>query len=83
MGIFRDKKANAIGDEAQKAAESGQARFVARLNFPATHHLLSGEIPDWSMQVEAVERAGWTVEHFSVSSDRQGRPEAYVLFNRG
>ncbi|SDD86424.1 hypothetical protein [Actinokineospora iranica] len=82
MGIFKDAKANTASADAQKAAQAGQTVFVARFNYPATHHGLSGQIADWSVQIQAVESAGWRVEHFSVAADTKGRPEAYVMFRR-
>ncbi|WP_169336079.1 hypothetical protein [Actinopolyspora halophila] len=75
-------KSNNVGAEAQKAYENGQMRFAVRLNFSSTHHGMSGEVPDWSQQVEAIERAGWMADHWSAAQDSKGRPEAYILFRR-
>ncbi|SFT82681.1 hypothetical protein SAMN04487904_109178 [Actinopolyspora lacussalsi subsp. righensis] len=82
MGFLSRTKESKIGSEAQQAYDNGQTRFAARLNFPMTHHGLSGEIPDWSKQIEAIERIGWRCEFFSVAQDFKGRPEAYLLFGR-
>lgn len=82
MGFMQKMKGDNLSAEAQQALDNGQVRFAARLNFPMTHHGLSGEVPDWSKQVEAVERVGWMVEHWSVAQDSKGRPEAFVLFRR-
>ncbi|QWF80134.1 hypothetical protein [Amycolatopsis sp. CA-230715] len=82
MGVFKQAKADTIGEEARKAFAEGRFFFAARLNWPATHHFLSGEVADWSIQIEAVERAGWVLSEWSVGQDKQGRPEAYPLFRR-
>ncbi len=82
MGFMSNQKESNITSEAQKAHEAGKMRFTARLNFPSTHHGMSGEVPDWSQQIEGVERVGWYCEHFSVAQDSKGRPEAFCLFRR-
>lgn len=83
MAFFRDAKTGAVGEDARKALEAGRVIYTPRLNFPSTQHGLSGDIPDWSAMIEAVESAGWRLTHFSVAQDAKGRPEAYCVFRRG
>ncbi|MFB9929184.1 hypothetical protein ACFORO_23055 [Amycolatopsis halotolerans] len=82
MGFIKQAKADNVANEARKAFEDGRFFFAARLNWPATHHFLSGEVADWSIQIEAIERAGWVLSEWSVAQDKQDRPEAYPLFRR-
>lgn len=82
MGFIKQAKADTIAKEAQDAFAAGRYFFAARLNWPATHHFLSGEVADWSMQIEAIERAGWVLSEWAVGHDKQGKPEAYPVFKR-
>jgi hypothetical protein len=82
MGWIKDAKANTLGAEARKAFEDGDWYFAPRLNSPATAHQLSGNIGDWAMMLEAIAKAGWVLQHWSVAQDKPGRPEAYPLFVR-
>ncbi|MBB5853964.1 hypothetical protein ACFQ05_11705 [Amycolatopsis umgeniensis] len=82
MGFIKDAKAAQAGADAQKAYTAGHYIFAARLNWPATHHAMSGEVADWSQQIEAIERAGWALAEWAVGQDKQGRPEAYPVFKR-
>ena len=82
MGFLKDTKASAIGNEARKSFEDGAYLFTPRLNFPATMHGMSGNVSDWSHQIQAVEAEGWAMCDWSVAMDTKGRPEAYPVFRR-
>jgi hypothetical protein len=82
MGWIKDAKANTLGAEARKAFADGDWYFAPRLNSPSTAHQLSGNIGDLTMMLEAISRAGWVLQHWTVAQDRHGRPEAYPLFVR-
>lgn len=82
MGFLREGKANTLGLEAQKAAESGRMLFTPRLNMPATANNMSGDVPDWAMMIESIEAAGWTMVDWSVGMDTKGRAEAFPVFRR-
>lgn len=82
MGFIKDVKTGVIGDEARKAAESGASLFTPRLNMPGSQHAMSGNVPDWALMLEAIESAGWRLEHWSVGVDPKGRVEAYPMFRR-
>ena len=82
MGIFKEAKVSALGDEARRAAEEGRTVFAPKLNTPASQHGLSGAISGWAEMIEGVEAEGWRLDHWSVAMDAKGRPEAYPLFRR-
>lgn len=82
MGFLKEAKANALGNEAEKAHADGRALFTPRLNFPTSMHGLTGNIGDWAQMIECVEAAGWTLVEWSVAMDTKGRPEAYPVFRR-
>ena len=82
MGWIKDAKATKVAADAAKARDAGQTVFAVMLNSPATHPGLSGEIPDWSLMVTAIEAEGWRLEQWTASVDSKGRPQAYPLFRR-
>lgn len=82
MGWIKDAKAESIGKEAARALEEGRSVFVARINTGATHHGLSGSMPGFAEQIEAVESAGWRMDQMSWTQDSKDRPEGYFLFRR-
>ncbi|MER5393744.1 hypothetical protein [Saccharopolyspora sp. NPDC002686] len=79
MGLFKNSAAE-LAEMAVEARTGGRARFVVRLIA-----LSSGKdeaIDPWAERIEAIEAAGWAVEHFSVTANGRGGVEAYVLFAR-
>lgn len=82
MGWVKDTKANQLTTEAQKAHANGDWFFTPRLNYPATHHGLSGNIGDWSQMIQGIVSAGWDLQQWAVGQDSKGRPEAYPVFMR-
>ncbi|SNY28988.1 hypothetical protein [Paractinoplanes atraurantiacus] len=81
-GIAQNTKQLQLGDEAAKAYAAGDWYFTPKLNAPATHHGLSGNISDWARMIRAITEAGWNLQHWTVAQDAQGRPEAYPVFIR-
>ena len=82
MGMIRDTKANMLANQARSAYVNGQFIFAAMLNSPWSNIGASGEIPDWSQMIEAVEREGWVLFQWAGSSDSRGNPQAYPVFRR-
>jgi hypothetical protein len=82
MGWIKDAKAEAIAKEAARAIEEGRQVFVARVNVGMTHHLMSGSVPGFAEQIEAVEDAGWRLDQMSFCQDAKDKPEGYFLFRR-
>jgi hypothetical protein len=82
MGWIKDAKAEALSKEAVRAIEEGRTVFVARINVGATHHGMSGSVPGFAEQIEAVEAVGWRMDQMSWAQDGKGRPEGYFLFRR-
>lgn len=80
MGIISSAKTQAMANDAQKRRTGGHRVFFARINFPATHHAMSGGIDDFADQIEAVEAQGWRLDQMSMGEDKKGRPEGYFLF---
>ncbi len=82
MGILREIKAKSIADEAQARWESGFCVFVATLNMPATRADISGEVRDWTEIIQAVIEIGWTITTTSGTTDKKGRPQLMVVWER-
>ncbi|MDR7278947.1 hypothetical protein [Catenuloplanes atrovinosus] len=82
MGWIKDAKAENVAKEAARAIEEGRRVFVLRINTPMTHHQLSGSLPGFAEQIEAVEDLGWRLGEMSFAQDPKGRPEGYFLFRR-
>ncbi len=82
MGMIRDAKADKLAGQARAAHAGGQYIFAALLNTPWSNMGLSGEIPDWSHMIEAVEREGWVLIQWAGSTDNKGNPQAYPVFRR-
>jgi hypothetical protein len=80
MGWIKDTKAQARQDEAKRALEEGRTVYVCRINTPVTHHTMSGSMPGFAEQIEAVESLGWRLEHASFTQDAKSRPEGYFVF---
>lgn len=81
MGLFTDRRADVIADEATKAHQDGAVIFTPRLTVPTTQHDRSANITAWSDMITAIEAAGWRLEQWTVSG-RGGDAEAYPIFRR-
>lgn len=82
MGLIKDMKTETLAAEATKALDAGHYFFTPRLNMPGSAHGMSGNIDTWALMIQAIESAGWALEHWSVAMDTKGRTEAYPLFRR-
>lgn len=82
MGMIKDAKANSLRIDAEKAVAAGQTVYTPRLNMPGSQVGLSAGITDWALMIEAIEAAGWRLEHWAIGMDTKGRGEAYPLFRR-
>jgi hypothetical protein len=81
MGIFTDRRADLIADEATKAYAADLPVFTPRLTVPTAQHDRSAHLTAWAEMVAGIEAAGWRLEHWSVSG--QGNDaEAYPIFRR-
>jgi len=82
MGFISNVKTDIVVQSVSKAWDAGKPVCAVRLNVPGSDPGASGEIGVWSDMLAAIESVGWRLEHWSVSSDSKGRPEAYALFRR-
>lgn len=82
MGIVRNVKADKLAAAARTAYANGQYIFAALLNAPHFSMGFSGEVPDWSAMIEAVERENWALFQFAGATDPKGNPQAYAVFRR-
>jgi len=82
MGILREIKAKTVSDEAQARWDTGFCVFVATLNMPSTRPDLSGEVKDWTEIVQAVIEIGWVLSSTSGTTDKKGRPQLMVVWER-
>lgn len=82
MGWIKDAKAEAVRRDAQAAWDEGAPCFTPILNLPAFKGGFSGRVKDWEMMIGAIGEVGWTLKHWAVASDSQGRPQAMPFFTR-
>lgn len=80
MGLIRNMKTDAVRQDAANARAKGQKVLAVKLNYPGLKLDVSGEIPDWSSMIEAIESEGWQLANFAGAADRNGRPEALCIF---
>lgn len=80
MGWIKDAKADNAAKEAREALEAGRRVHVVRLNVGMTQQQLSGSLTAFAEQIEAIEDAGWRLDHMSFGNDSKGKPEGYFLF---
>jgi len=86
VGFLQQGKEQAFINEATQAHQQGAMIFVARIMVPwRDNHGFSAAMPTVAGQIEAIERVGWRLEHFSqatqssIGADKQG---AYCVFRR-
>jgi hypothetical protein len=72
----------ALYAQAQQAYAAGRPTFVARVKL-SVWGTPTGEVTAWMDSVDAVERAGWVLEHWTTSVDTGGTFNAFPLFRRG
>lgn len=82
MGLIRNAKADKLASQAKAAYDSGQPVFAVLLNTPMSSFGFSGEVPDWSAMIWAVESQGWVLSYWAASTDAKGGPQAYPVFRR-
>ena len=69
-----------LASRAKKAYEAGRTRFTARIEMRCSR--ATTEVEECSFAIEAIEGAGWAVEHFSALESAGSDGLAYVLFKR-
>ncbi|GLY66518.1 hypothetical protein [Amycolatopsis taiwanensis] len=80
MGIPWKASPEELAAKAKAEHDAGRQRFIALIRLDISRKEYASE--EWSAAVEAIEGAGWVVDHFSVA-ERQGRADdAYFLFKR-
>lgn len=82
MGWIKNTKAADIAKEATRALEEGRTVFTPMLNSPSTNSGMTGSVGGWAEMLEAIEAAGWRLEHWSIGQDKHDKPQAYPLFRR-
>lgn len=80
--MSRESDLDAVTGQAARAHRSGQRFFVVRLKLGAWGQPGHGELPTWGESLEAIEAAGWVLEHWSTSSDNSGGLNALPVFRR-
>lgn len=69
-----------LATQADRAAQYGRQRFVLRMVDTLTDEV---ENKEWAECIATVEASGWRVDHFSTTTDRNGRLVGHVLFRYG
>lgn len=80
--MSRESDLRKLVDEAHLAHQREQEFFAARLKTSMWSQPDHGEVEAWSASLQAVEAAGWTLAHWSTSSDSGGNISAYPVFRR-
>jgi hypothetical protein len=81
MGILTKAKGETFAAHARRAHLEGRQVFTPRLHGSLVSDL-SGPVPGWAEQIEAIEAEGWALVSWSVVNLRNDRPDAYPLFRR-
>lgn len=82
MGMFKDVKVATITQHAERALQEGRFIFLARINVPINDLAgFSGPVSGVAEQIEAVERAGWTLREMSYIQGK-GHIQGFYLFRR-
>ena len=80
--MSRESDLEQLRDQASAAYAAGQPVFVVRLAAGVWGTPGKGAMEPWGESVFAVESAGWTLEHWSVTTDASGQFNAFPLFRR-
>lgn len=80
MPSIKQAKANLLETQAIWARENHHTHFTPIFNMPMFHIGFSGAVYDWGLMINSIEKAGWKLSMWAVSSDKQGRPQAMPVF---
>jgi hypothetical protein len=80
MGIPWKATPDELAAKAKAEHAAGRQRFMTRVELEGDRKVYYSE--QWSASVEAVESAGWALEHFTVTKSVGVLGEAYFLFKR-
>lgn len=69
-----------LASRAKKAHDAGRTRFTACIEMRCPS--VTTEVEGPSFAIEAIEGAGWAVDHFSAVENVGSHALAYVLFKR-
>ena len=71
----------ALHAQASAAYQQGRPTFVARLKLSQWGTGV-GQMSPWMDSIDAVEQAGWVLQHWSTGADAGGTFNAFPLFRR-
>jgi hypothetical protein len=80
--MSRESDLAKLVEDARHAVQREQDVFVVKLKTSVWSQPGHGEIDAWSESLQAVERLGWTLTHWSTSADSGGNVSAYPVFRR-
>jgi hypothetical protein len=80
VGFVTDFKVSSATEDAQRAAESGRSVFVYKLAMPRFDSAASSSVSGAGEVIEAIEQAGWTLQHFAMNARRRG--QMLMVFRR-
>jgi hypothetical protein len=80
--MSRESDLKKLVEEAQLARLREQEFFAVKLKTSAWSGVGHGEIDAWSQSLQAIETAGWVLQHWSTASDAGGSISAYPVFRR-
>lgn len=78
--MARDASPEELALKAKTAHDAGRTRFAARIEMHGAR--VTTEVEGGSLAIEAIEGAGWAVDHFSAVEIPGRHGGAYVLFKR-
>lgn len=80
MGISWKASPEELAAKAKAEHDAGRHRFMACIPLDGERKVYHGE--QWSAAVEAIESAGWAVDHFTVTESPGSFGRGYFLFKR-
>ena len=80
MGFVNDIKASSAAEDAKRAARDGRSVFVYKLAMSILNNAVSSSVSTAAEVIEAIEQAGWTLQHFGINDRRRG--QMVMVFRR-
>lgn len=82
MGIPMAASTGELAAKAQTEHHAGRQRFIARIPLEVSRRKQEYAAEEWGAKIEAIENAGWVVDHFTVAAGTGSDDVAFVLFKR-
>lgn len=80
MGLMKTIKTNTATADAARARTEGRTVYVHRFGMPNLNSSVSSSVPGAAEVIEAIEAAGWRLEHMAHNAEDRGHGSLVLLF---